>query len=50
MIDVIESNKKIILVCNYKDEQYILDDIMAAEFPELKYKPKVSTGKNLQSF
>lgn len=39
MIDVIESNKKIILVCNYKDEQYILDDIMAAEFPELKYKP-----------
>jgi len=39
MIDVIESNKKIILVCNYKDERYILDDIMAAEFPELKYKP-----------
>lgn len=39
MIDVIESNKKIILICNYKDEQYILDDIMAAEFPELKYKP-----------
>ncbi len=39
MIDVIETNEKIILVCNYKDEQYILDDIMAAEFPKLKYKP-----------
>ena len=39
MIDVIETNEKIILVCNYKNEQYILDDIIAAEFPELKYKP-----------
>lgn len=39
MIDVIETNEKIILVCNYKTEQYILDDIIAAEFPELKYKP-----------
>ena len=39
MIDVIETNQKIILVCNYKNEQYILDDIIAAEFPELKYKP-----------
>ncbi len=39
MINVIETNQKIILVCNYKDERYILDDIMAAEFPELKYKP-----------
>ena len=39
MINVIETNQKIILVCNYKNEQYILDDIMAAEFPELKYKP-----------
>lgn len=39
MINVIETNQKIILVCNYKNEQYILDDIIAAEFPELKYKP-----------
>ena len=39
MIDVIESNEKIILVCNYKDERYILDDIMATEFPELEYTP-----------
>ena len=39
MIDVIETNEKIILVCNYKNEQYRLDDIIAAEFPELKYKP-----------
>ena len=39
MIDVIETNEKIILVCNYKNEQYILDDIIEAEFPELKYKP-----------
>ena len=39
MIDVIETNEKIILVCNYKNEQYILDDIIATEFPELKYKP-----------
>ena len=39
MIDVIETNEKIILVCNYKNEEYILDDIIAAEFPELKYKP-----------
>ena len=39
MIAVIETNEKIILVCNYKNEQYILDDIIAAEFPELKYKP-----------
>lgn len=39
MIDVIETNEKIILVCNYKTEQYILADIIAAEFPELKYKP-----------
>ena len=40
MIDVIETNEKIILVCNYKNEQYILSDIIAAEFPELKYKPR----------
>ncbi|CDE14796.1 unknown [Clostridium sp. CAG:470] len=39
MIDVIETNEKIILVCNYKTEKYILADIIAAEFPELKYKP-----------
>ena len=39
MIDVIETNEKIILVCNYKTEQYILADIIAEEFPELKYKP-----------
>ena len=39
MINVIETNQKIILVCNYKNEQYILDDIIAAEFLELKYKP-----------
>ena len=39
MIDVIETNEKIILVCNYKTEKYILSDIIAAEFPELKYKP-----------
>ena len=38
MIDVIETNEKIILVCNYKTEKYILADIIAAEFPELKYK------------
>lgn len=31
MIDVIETNQKIILVCNYKNEQYILDDIIAEE-------------------
>ena len=39
MIDVIETNEKIILECNYKTEKYILADIIAAEFPELKYKP-----------
>lgn len=39
MIDVIETNEKIILVCNYKTEKYILADIIVAEFPELKYKP-----------
>lgn len=39
MIDVIETNEKIILVCNYKTEKYILANIIAAEFPELKYKP-----------
>ena len=39
MIDVIETNEKINLVCNYKTEKYILADIIAAEFPELKYKP-----------
>ena len=39
MIDVIETNEKIILVCNYKTEKYILADIIAAEFPVLKYKP-----------
>ena len=39
MIDVIETNEKNILVCNYKTEKYILADIIAAEFPELKYKP-----------
>lgn len=38
MINVIETNQKIILVCNYKTEKYILADIIAAEFPELKYK------------
>ena len=39
MIDVIETNKKIILVCNYKNEINLIDDILGAEFPELKYKP-----------
>ena len=39
MIDVIETSKKIILVCNYKNERYILDDLMATEFPELEYTP-----------
>lgn len=38
MLNVIETNQKIILVCNYKTEKYILADIIAAEFPELKYK------------
>ena len=38
MINVIETNQKIILVCNYKTEKYILADIIAAEFPELKCK------------
>ena len=39
MIDVIETNEKIILVCNYKNEINLIDDILGAEFPELKYKP-----------
>lgn len=45
MIDVIETNEKIILVCNYKTEKYILADIIAAEFPELKYKPSMYREK-----
>ena len=54
MINVIETNEKIILVCNYKNEQYILDDIIAAEFPETEYitskyreKPAIFFAKNV---
>lgn len=39
MINVIEANEKIILVCNYKNELNILDDILGAEFPNLEYTP-----------
>lgn len=54
MIDVIETNQKIILVCNYKNEQYILDDIIAEEFPEIEHitskyreKPAIFFDKNV---
>lgn len=54
MIDVIETNEKIILVCNYKTEKYILADIIAAEFPEIEHitskyreKPAIFFDKNV---
>ena len=54
MIDVIETNEKIILVCNYKTEQYILADIIAAEFPEIEHitskyreKPAIFLNKDV---
>lgn len=49
MIDVIETNEKIILVCNYKNEINLIDDILGQNFRSSNTN-QVSTGKNLQSF
>lgn len=37
MVDVIETGEKFILVCNYKRELFILDDLVSNSFPNATY-------------
>ena len=37
MIDVVETNDRLILVCSYKDEVLLLDDMLSVVFPKATY-------------
>lgn len=40
MIDVIETNEKIILVCNYKNEINLIDDILGGRISGAQIQTK----------
>lgn len=37
MIEVVETNDRLILVCSYKEEVFLLDDMLSITFPNATY-------------
>ena len=38
MIEVVETNDRLILVCSYKNEVFLLDDLLNSNFPSANYE------------
>ena len=38
MIEVVETNDRLILVCSYKNEVFLLDDLLNLKFPAANYE------------
>ena len=38
MIEVVETNDRLILVCSYKNEVYLLEDLLNLKFPAANYE------------